>query len=63
MKITSVEAIPIRVARARQFAAAQAVLTHSDFALVKIETDAGVTGFWGGLERAFLLSPRAFPRP
>jgi L-Ala-D/L-Glu epimerase / N-acetyl-D-glutamate racemase len=45
MKVTRVEAIPIRVARARQFAAAQAVLTHSDFALVKIETDAGVTGY------------------
>jgi muconate cycloisomerase len=45
MKITRVEAIPIRVARARRFAAAQAVLTHSDFALVKIETDAEITGY------------------
>jgi L-alanine-DL-glutamate epimerase-like enolase superfamily enzyme len=45
MKITMVESIPIRVPRARRFAAAQAVLTHSDFALVKIETDAGVTGY------------------
>jgi L-alanine-DL-glutamate epimerase-like enolase superfamily enzyme len=45
MKVTRVEAIPIRVPRARRFAAAQAVLTHSDFALVKIETDAGVTGY------------------
>ena len=45
MKITKVEAFPIRAPRAHRFAAAQAVLTHSDFALVTVNTDAGVTGY------------------
>ncbi len=31
--------------RAHRFAAAQAVLTHSDFAIVVVETDAGITGY------------------
>jgi muconate cycloisomerase len=45
MKITRVEAFPIRAPRSQRFAAAQAVLTHSDFALVVIETDEGITGY------------------
>jgi muconate cycloisomerase len=45
MKITRVEAFAIRAPRAQRFAAAQAVLTHSDFALVVVDTDAGVTGY------------------
>jgi muconate cycloisomerase len=45
MKITRVDAFPIRAPRAKRFAAAQAVLTHSDFALVTVETDAGLTGY------------------
>ncbi len=45
MKITRVEAFPIRAPRSHRFAAANAVLTHSDFALVAIETDAGITGY------------------
>ncbi len=43
--ITRVEAFAIHTPRAHRFAAAQAVLTHSDFALVTIETDAGITGY------------------
>ena len=45
MKITRVEAFPIRAPRSQRLAAAQAVLTHSDFALVVIETDEGITGY------------------
>src|ERR1051325_2931830 len=45
MKITRVEAFAIRAPRSQQFTAAQAVLTHSDFALVVIETDEGITGY------------------
>src|SRR5438132_698501 len=45
MKITRVEAFPICAPRSQRFAAAQAVLTHSDFALVVIETDEGITGY------------------
>src|SRR5215831_4090131 len=45
MQITRVEAFAIRAPRSRRFAAAQAVLTHSDFALVEIATDAGITGY------------------
>ena len=41
MKITRIEAFPIRAPRARRFAAAQA----ADFALVTIETDAGIVGY------------------
>lgn len=45
MQITRIEAFPIHAPRARTFTAAQATLTHSDFALVVIETDAGLTGY------------------
>src|SRR6476659_7418713 len=45
MKITRVEAFPVRAPRSQRFAAAQAVLTHSDFALAVIETDEGITGY------------------
>ena len=45
MKITCVEAFPIHAPRSRRFEAARAVLTHSDFALVTIETDEGITGY------------------
>jgi|SRR5579863_7238329 len=45
MKITRVDAFPIRAPRSQRFAAARAVLTHSDFALVAVETDEGVTGY------------------
>lgn len=45
MKITHIEAFAIRAPRSHRFAAAQAVLTHSDFALVQIETDSAITGF------------------
>jgi L-alanine-DL-glutamate epimerase-like enolase superfamily enzyme len=45
MKIVQVEAFPIRAPRAQRFEAAGAVLTHSDFAIVVIETDAGITGY------------------
>ncbi len=45
MKITRIEAFPIRAPRSHRFAAAQAVLTHSDFALVTVDTDAGITGY------------------
>lgn len=44
MKITRVEAFAIHAPRSRRFAGARAVLTHSDFALVTIETDEGITG-------------------
>lgn len=45
MKIVRVESFPIRAPRAQRFEAAGGVLTHSDFALVAIETDAGLTGY------------------
>jgi muconate cycloisomerase len=45
MKITCVEAFPIHAPRSQRFEAARAVLTHSDFALVTIETDEGITGY------------------
>jgi len=45
MKITRVEAFPIHAPRAQRFAGARAVLTHSDFALVSIETDEAITGY------------------
>jgi muconate cycloisomerase len=45
MKIVRVEAFAIRAPRAQRFEAAGGVLTHSDFALVAIETDAGITGY------------------
>ena len=45
MKITRIEAFPIHAPRSRRFAGARAVLTHSDFALVAIETDEGITGY------------------
>ncbi len=44
MKITRIEAFPIRAPRSHRFEAANAVLTHSDFALVTVETDGGITG-------------------
>lgn len=44
MKITRIEAFAIRAPRAKAFSAAQATLTHSDFALVTVETDAGISG-------------------
>ena len=45
MKITRIEAFAIRAPRSRRFAAARAVLTHSDFALVSVETDEAITGY------------------
>lgn len=45
VKITRIESFPIHAPRSRTFTAAQATLTHSDFALVVAETDAGVTGY------------------
>jgi len=45
MKITRIEAFAIHAPRSRRFAGARAVLTHSDFALVTIETDEGITGY------------------
>lgn len=45
MRITRVEAFPIHAPRSHRFAAAQAVLTHSDFALVIVDTDTGITGY------------------
>src|SRR5579864_2083122 len=45
MKITRIEAFAIHAPRSHRFAAARAVLTHSDFALVSIETDEGITGY------------------
>lgn len=45
MKITRVDAFPIRAPRSHRFAAARLVLTHSDFALVVVDTDAGLTGY------------------
>ena len=45
MKITRVESFALHAPRARAFTAAQATLTHSDFALVVVETDAGLTGY------------------
>src|SRR5260370_12710015 len=44
MLIIRIEAFAIRAPRAKAFSAAQATLTHSDFALVTVETDAGITG-------------------
>lgn len=45
MKITRVEAFAIHAPRAHRFVGARAALTHSDFAFVIVETDAGITGF------------------
>ncbi len=45
MNIVRVESFPIRAPRAQRFEAARAVLTHSDFALVVVETDAGLAGY------------------
>src|SRR5438046_10491846 len=45
MLITRVESFPIHAPRAKTFTAAQATLTHSDFALVIVDTDAGITGY------------------
>jgi L-Ala-D/L-Glu epimerase / N-acetyl-D-glutamate racemase len=45
MLITRVESFPIHAPRAQTFTAAQATLTHSDFALIVVETDAGITGY------------------
>ena len=45
MRITHLSAFPIHAPRSRPFTAAQATLTHSDFALVVVETDAGITGY------------------
>jgi muconate cycloisomerase len=45
MKITRVGAFAVHVPRSRRFAGARAVLTHSDFALVTIETDEEITGY------------------
>jgi L-alanine-DL-glutamate epimerase-like enolase superfamily enzyme len=45
VQITRVEAFPIRAPRAHRFEAARATLTHSDFAIVTIETDEGITGY------------------
>jgi len=45
MKIVRVEAFPIHAPRAQRFEAAGGLLTHSDFAFVAIETDAGITGY------------------
>src|SRR5438045_9210661 len=42
MIITQVDAFAIRAPRAKAFSAAQATLTHSDFALVTVETDVGI---------------------
>jgi len=44
MIITHIDAFPIHAPRAKAFSAAQATLTHSDFALVTVETDAGISG-------------------
>src|SRR5438477_1590730 len=45
MKITRVESFALHAPRAHTFTAAQATLVHSDFALVVVETDAGLTGY------------------
>jgi len=45
MRITRVEAFPIHAPRAHRFVGARAALTYSDFAIVMVETDAGITGF------------------
>src|SRR5262249_18306894 len=45
VKIVRIESFPIRVPRAQRFQAAQGTLTHSDFAVVVVETDAGITGY------------------
>src|SRR2546428_13624226 len=45
MQITRIESFPIHAPRAQTFTAAQATLTHSDFALVVVETDEGLTGY------------------
>src|SRR6476661_9641310 len=45
MLITRVESFPIHAPRAQTFRAAQATLTHSDFALVVVETDEGISGY------------------
>src|SRR5262245_44997507 len=45
MKITRVEAFPVRVPRLHRFEAAGGTLTHSDFALVAVETDEGIAGY------------------
>ncbi len=45
MQITRIHSFPIHAPRARTFVAAQATLTHSDFALVVVETDENITGY------------------
>jgi len=45
MKITRIEAFALHAPRAQAFTAAQATLTHSDFALVVVETDGGISGY------------------
>jgi muconate cycloisomerase len=45
MKITRVDAFAIHAPRAQRFVGARAALTYSDFALVSVETDAGITGY------------------
>jgi len=45
MRITRVEAFAIHAPRSHRFEAAGVVLTHSDFALVVIDTEAGLTGY------------------
>ena len=45
MKITRIEAFAIRAPRSHRFASAAGVLTHSDFAIVVVETDEGITGY------------------
>jgi len=45
MKIIQVNAFAIHAPRKHRFAAAQGVLTHSDFALVVVETDEGISGY------------------
>ena len=44
MKISAVRAIPIKVPRLQAFTATGTTLTHSDFGIVAIETDDGVSG-------------------
>jgi L-alanine-DL-glutamate epimerase-like enolase superfamily enzyme len=45
MKITRVESFALHAPRAQAFTAAQATLTHSDFALVVVDTDEGISGY------------------
>jgi L-alanine-DL-glutamate epimerase-like enolase superfamily enzyme len=45
MKIVAVKSFAIHAPRKHQFEAAQGTLTHSDFALVVLETDEGISGY------------------